>query len=434
MNAISTLTFQESDAALKAALLDKNWPRCELLIRQVINAVAERLEDEIVPRKYDSVPVKPKRSVFPILYLPVEIKTREWAAKLSLAESLAKKGFSVVIGQSWAVQRNKYHGWPPGIVLFKTLNSIDALNMGGAIGNGHLIAAIDEEAFARPATVKLCQINTDPWAAACADLICVQGKDHAAALSKVYPEAREKIRVTGNPRVKSIAEVNPTPPIPPGYALICSMAGCINNLRGFSTCTYSTLQLTAFGNLEVAKNDYLDCCMYELEMMDRIINEAHSASLRYPKVVLRPHPMEGHELWEKIFANLPRVMVRNEGPVQWWMQHAGRVSVIENCGCQMEAKTIGKPVQVLSGKRHKFPDFGDEHLSPGDAVERIAQEIVGLYEANGRTDPIPHIGRKSGFMAKAFHRNKFPVTPVREVELPGLSVSEIEENVFMVKA
>lgn len=431
---MTALSFKEADIKLKAAMIAKDWPRCEVLVRQTIAAVAENLERDICQRTFEQVPPKPARRVYPILYLPVEIKTREWTGKLALAAAAAKRGFTVVIGQSWSIQRGKYNGWPPGIVLFKTLNSLDALHMGGAIGSGHLVATIDEESFARPATEKLCKINTDPWSAACADLILAQGQDHADVLVATYPKVADKIVVTGNPRMKTITAVDAVPPATPGYALICSMAGCINNLRGFSTCTYSTLHLTGFSSLETAKNDYLDCCMYELEIMPTIINETIRAAASYPRVVFRPHPMESHDIWNKIFEDAPRISVSNEGAVQSWMQHAGEVVLVENCGCMVEARAIGKAATVLSGKRHKFPPFGNEHIADVDAVENIAREISKLYEANKQPGDTPNIERKSDFVAKAFHRNKFPVTALEDISLPGLTVTEIEENVFMVRA
>ena len=85
-------------------------------------------------------------TIFPVLYLPIEEKAREFDSKLLIAAAAAERGLSVVIGQVWRMHHNLKH-MPPGIVLFKGVKRVQAINMSHAARHGYLIAAMDEEAM-----------------------------------------------------------------------------------------------------------------------------------------------------------------------------------------------------------------------------------------------------------------------------------------------
>ena len=59
----------------------------------------------------------------PIAYLTVEVKHRDLEPRLLIASHLVKAGITVVVGQQWAMFPNP-SAFPPGIVLFKTVNEI----------------------------------------------------------------------------------------------------------------------------------------------------------------------------------------------------------------------------------------------------------------------------------------------------------------------
>ena len=92
-------------------------------------------------------PKTPPRKIGRILYLPVEIASRELPAKAQLAGEMARRGFQVVIGAAWNVFVELYRGLPPGLVFLKTLNAQDANNMHLFQQRGHIVAALNEEAF-----------------------------------------------------------------------------------------------------------------------------------------------------------------------------------------------------------------------------------------------------------------------------------------------
>jgi hypothetical protein len=89
---------------------------------------------------------KPKRLVFPYLYLPVEVKARELASKALIAKEAKSYGFTVLTGASWSL-----NAWipylPPGIALLKSSNAVDATNIINWVRSGSLTAVLDEEIF-----------------------------------------------------------------------------------------------------------------------------------------------------------------------------------------------------------------------------------------------------------------------------------------------
>ncbi|WP_374376543.1 hypothetical protein, partial [Dongia sp.] len=79
-----------------------------------------------------------------LLYMPMEIASRELDSRLLLATLALARGFEVVLGQKWLIERN-VDDMPPGIYLSKTLTQRDARTMARAKEKGYLIAAIEEE-------------------------------------------------------------------------------------------------------------------------------------------------------------------------------------------------------------------------------------------------------------------------------------------------
>ena len=63
-----------------------------------------------------------------ILYLPMEIASRELDSRLLIAALALERGYEVVLGQKWLIERN-VKSMPAGIYLSKTLTQRDARTM-----------------------------------------------------------------------------------------------------------------------------------------------------------------------------------------------------------------------------------------------------------------------------------------------------------------
>lgn len=455
-------------AALKSLLATCDWSGAERYIRDVVEAAP-------VPMPREPLAVAPlERRVAPVLYLPVEIKSREWRSKIAIAREACHLGFTTVIGACWGMQLGGYSGWPPGVILFKSLNSLDAVNMARARENGHLIAALDEEAFSRgPGNA----LKTDPQAALFCDLLLAQGdayaREHSAkchkcdtpAVAKCYvgrtlesgvlvcqkhgdemwkacksqvemnlvawrnEDVRQPV-VTGNPRADVL------PKLAPGdETLVCSMSGNINGISPFDEVVARSLAMSPGVG---AREAFLAAMLRELrglkDAFDTAFDVASHAITIGSRVVFRPHPAEDHDLWRSLLWPY-QVTITNTGDVADWIAGARHTYYVAGCGCGITARLMGAACTAL-GNGHDQA-LGPDYLEPGPSAPRVAQALWRLYSdhADPAYDRNSMLKRRLSYFAPAeFHANKFPPTKVEEVQaaLPGLSVAQVEPNLFAV--
>jgi len=315
------------------------------------------------------------RRVHPILYLPVEVKAREFESKLLLATIAANAGLTVILGQSWGLLYTKGKDLPPGVVLFKTLNGLDGRNMGGVVNNGHLVATLDEEAFARSDSDLVFKVNTDEQAIAMSDVILTQGAAHSQVLGRVFPEHKKKTRVVGNPKADlfspSLSHVmhKPDLELPEGsekIILFCMMSGNINPAgRTFTTCALSTLNL---GGQKLSspvgqefRELFLSCVEYEIAIAQEISETVIKVANHFPdnRIVVRPHPIEDASVWESRFTDIPNVTIRADGAFTSWLPHAAAIVYVSGCGTGLEAHLAGVPAIRFEGSgRATDPNTG----------------------------------------------------------------------------
>src|SRR5581483_6883685 len=137
---------------------------------------------------------------------------------------MVRRGFQVVLGATWNLTAFEYQDLHPGVILFKTLNSLDAVNMGRAHKAGHLVAALNEEFFSISTDPWRCRIECNPTAMVLVDLVCAQGEKSAALMR---PLTKADIVVTGNPRGQPHT-------IPRGEEIVvCTMSATINSILPF---------------------------------------------------------------------------------------------------------------------------------------------------------------------------------------------------------
>lgn len=310
--------------------------------------------------------LSPSGSVYPILYIPVEIKARELPAKLMIAAHAAAAGLKVVIGQTWALFAGNFSDLPPGIILFKTLNSIDAHNAKVARDAGHLTCALDEEAFGRSTEEPVYRQNTDQKALACMDLVMVQGVAHRAMLERLHPEAKARLSVTGSPRADLLRDIKSRRALPEswkrkdgshGYVLICTMFGNINPAgRGFANTARTTLDLAgAHQSSEHHSNigsTFDECVALELGLFGQTRALVEDISRRFPnqRVVVRPHPAEDGGIWSNMFSGMENVTVRGDGPLSDWLPDASAMVYLPGCATGIEAKLAGVPAVCFRGR------------------------------------------------------------------------------------
>ena len=318
--------------------------------------------------RYDDI-IKPQRAVHRILYLPIEVKARELASKAIIAREAIKQGFSVIFGATWVMNDWAPH-LPPGIVLFKSTNAIDAKNMAVWVGRGHMTAVLDEEVFGIDPARDFLIGTLHPHVAALADIVCAQGESYADAFP--YPA---NICLTGNPRTLTYES-------PDGDdILVCLQAGNINHSAiknyGFAHVIKSVLKLSAFPMSTPEGERWADIfrssIAHECELLPLMQETIAALSDAFPKrqIRVRPHPIEDPGLWK---FDQPNIMLDGDRGIVDALKTSGALVFISGCTTGLDAFLAGVPaVRLGSGGHGISARMHEEVNTAADAVAVVAR-------------------------------------------------------------
>jgi len=380
---------------------------------------------------------KAEKAPHRLVYLPIEIKDREFESKLFLAKAFLALGIDVVIGQTWSITSGLFKDLPRGVVLFKTLNAIDAHNMYNARVAGHFTAALDEEAFTRPVSDDIYKININREALQNCCVLYTQGDEQSAKIEELF---NRPSFVVGNPRADVIASKKWDGS--GGHDLICGMAGTINGVRGiYNTISATIGQLCKGEHAKLAVDMLEKAALRELEVFPEVMEALCTSK----DAVFRPHPSEDPTFWQNILdtGSPEDPLVRFTGSSISHMVNSSKVFHVAECGTGFEAELLGAPSHSLGGDK---PNYGPDFLfrtKNGNAAGRLAVNMLSMgfdLRQELSRDKIKEVltQRKSTFQPTTFHRRKFPTTETEEIVTgTGASldrVSKIDDNLWYVEA
>lgn len=301
----------------------------------------------------------------PIIYLPIEIKTRELPSRLLMASRFHAAGYAVVVGNQWSLIPNLIR-LPHGLVFFKTMNKIQGDWMAGARAAGHLVAANDEEVL-NFINSRGYLFSFDISAATHCHMFFAQSDAHARAVTDHFPVLAGKTHVVGNPRLdllalrragKFMSADDPMVAQLKPYLLVNTNYGSINSIWGDDQRFYAVNKRAgAFAppNAEQKIKDFWDVIAWEkgnYEAM-RALLDWMLPRLGGIKIVIRPHPIERAELWSSIAAQHPNVVVVRQSEPHPWIMGAELV-VHTGCTTGLEAVLLGRPTLNLLPRHHPY--------------------------------------------------------------------------------
>ena len=316
------------------------------------------------------------------VYLLIEEVNRELLSRLLIGRAAAALGHSVVIGQQWWMAAN-FQALPPGVVLFKGNNRIQALFMEQAKRAGHQVASIDEESFVSSSATEIAA-QYHALAETNCDLFFAQGQFQHDAIAARFPGAAERIVITGNPRADLLRDSSfrPVDPIVERYAnevgrytLVNTNFTTINPKLGDVYSYYQTcLRIGVLDDPDVVPfNRFMTWCAWERENLRAMIQLIRILAGKDDgrRIVLRPHPSERADIWVEQLAGVERVDVRVEGDHLAWINRS-EVLVHSGCSTGLEAHLLGRA--AIS-------------LTPGDkwwktpALSNIVNPVAATVEA-----------------------------------------------------
>ncbi len=251
---------------------------------------------------------------------------------------MAKRGWKVLVGSAWGMACHKWKDLPPGVVLLKSLNALDAKLAAEANAAGHLVAVLSEELFGLAPEEWLYRAEIDPIALSMADLLCAQGEVSAAILRRMTDPA--KVVVTGHPRA-----AQPRTAAPRGDRIVlCTMAGTVNGQKPFAD--YCRLMIKVLGkpcegDLRRLLEEQID---HEIDNIPRVIEAAAKLRAAFgDKVLVRPHPVEDKTTFD---------WGDDATPFTERLKTAACVVFVSGCGTGLEATLAGVPCVRLGSGGH----------------------------------------------------------------------------------
>jgi surface carbohydrate biosynthesis protein len=288
-----------------------------------------------------------------ILYLPMEIASRELDSRLLIAAFALERGYEVVLGQKWLIERN-LRAMQPGIYLSKTLTQRDAKFSERAGALGYFVTAIDEE---MPGLVV--RSNELRWVSEAgvgsSNLIFVAGNNNAEALRERFPEAVDKVQAIGNPRLDLLrpelralyrAEAERLRARHGRFVLINTNLGFTNSEKGSVDEIVS--EQVRLGKLNLADPEHR-AFVDGIKTMEAANGAAIAELLKIlpaaipdRRIILRPHPSENLSPWHALIGRSPQVQVIREGPAAPWI-YAADALIHTNCTTGVEAVALDRP-------------------------------------------------------------------------------------------
>jgi surface carbohydrate biosynthesis protein len=325
----------------------------------------------------------------PIAYLTVEVKHRELESRILIASKLLQAGYAVVLGQQWSVFNNA-DTLPPGVILFKTVNDIQARNMANFRKHGHLVAATDEEVLI--CVEDICfMLAFGPIAAQNCDLFLAQSVDHQTAIERKFPALAGKTRVVGNPRVDLLApagrlsfanEAHELKKAHGPYILFNTNYGSLNSIwKSLEQVTQIAAQAGAFNpNDPNSVREFHAMIEWERRNRDEMLPMMHwtAQNLTTHNIVIRPHPAELAEFWINEFGKYPQVrIIPRSNPHPWIM--AAEAIVHTGCTTGLEAKLLDKTAVNIMPSQHPVFDRMVNHINPTFAKWQDAAAALQRY-------------------------------------------------------
>lgn len=287
----------------------------------------------------------------------MEIASRELDSRLLLSVLALQRGYDVVLGQKWLMERNIRH-MPPGVYVSKTLTKRDGQFMSVAKKQGYCVVSIDEE---MPGLIAendaLRWISPD--ALSLADLVFLNGVPNRDAVVERFPETGQRVKAAGNPRWDMLRpelrayyrhEADDIRRRHGRFVLINTNLGWTNSEKGPAEVMIADQVRLGKLNLQEPKDKSFVDEVLAMEAANKaaLITTIASLAQRHPQVgfILRPHPSERLDSWEKSLSLIPNAKVIRDGAAAAWIM-AAEVLLHTNCTTGVEAIALNKPALCL---------------------------------------------------------------------------------------
>lgn len=348
----------------------------------------------------------------PIAYLALEIKQRELESRVVIAARLLKSGIAVAFGQQWSLFVN-HDRLPPGVVLFKTVNEIQAKGMADFRASGHLVAATDEEVLV--CTEDECFLEVfSPLAAENCDLFFAQSKLHQDVVERRFPALRGRTQTVGNSRADFLSarrrdhhklEVAKIRETYEPYILFNTNYAQLNSIWEEMKHVASIAAQAGLLKLDDAESiaEYKMKWEWERQNREAMFELLQWTLDNFPQknIVLRPHPGEIPDFWTDRFGGRERLHIIPRSDPHPWILGADLV-VHTTCTTGLEAALMGKPVVNVVPATHPTFDFVTSQVNPTFGTWEEASAAMSTFFESGGGPIVEGADQRAGILATHF--------------------------------
>jgi surface carbohydrate biosynthesis protein len=312
-----------------------------------------------------------KRFATPLI-IPVENQVRELDAKILLSCIAAERGFPVFLG-SRGYLHYKMAAMPRGVYLAKSMRKLSNKMFRIIRCLGHEIIAWDEEALVHPPADIYFPLRLSPVTVPLVSHLICWGQENADLLRQ-YPQLPQTtpIHIAGNPRgdmlrpelrgyfddqVKKLQEqygdfilvntnFSDVNPFIPGVGLFIP-----DDRNG---------EPPRFG--QAGKGMTLEFATglrdHKLEVLDAFLQMLPALHQAFPDdtIVIRPHPSENHDVYNKLAVRFKNIKIDNSGNIIPWLL-ACKVMIHNGCTTGAEAYLLRVPAISYLASFNKNYDY-----------------------------------------------------------------------------
>jgi surface carbohydrate biosynthesis protein len=283
-----------------------------------------------------------------MVILPCETKSREFESKLLLACVLAERGWRCIVGSRNDIHL-QLHRFPQSTYLGKDVRFSSAKVLRILRLLGHRFVAMDEEAQFFLSHESYRTKRVDDYVFSRAEALFAWGPDNAAAWQEAKSYAGAPIYITGNGRIDLLrpefaklyaAPVDALRKTYGRFVLFNTNFGSINHFLANLSTNVAENETSSVSRAH--DNGYL---LHRRKILNAFAEVMPDLALQFPDTtfVLRPHPGESVESWEKILSGRKNFFVKKEGSVIPWLL-AADVLVHNGCTTGLEAYVLRRPV------------------------------------------------------------------------------------------
>jgi surface carbohydrate biosynthesis protein len=330
----------------------------------------------------------------PLLIMPIEIKVREFHAKLLLALTAAERGYDVLLAGQEALLRS-LEFLDRGIYLDKSIAVTKEAWFARVRRLGNVPVAWDEEGlvFCSAWAYRTGRVHV-PSLAQTARFFA-WGPVQAEAILEKAPEARDRVCVTGNPRFDLLrpewrafyaARARPHHAQYGRLILLNTNFGYVNHFKGDAglQAILARYPLTAEHAYQAGWRAFQQTGFDAFRALVPVLARACPDHT----LIVRPSPSESVAPWEALAAPHANVAVRSDGNVDDWIPAADAV-VHFNCTTGVEAFLLGVPAvayraAVCSDYESELPNGVSRHAFSAEEV--VACVRAAVSDAADRSD------------------------------------------------